>query len=425
MRNIATIVSILLVLFTSCTENNIHYYRINGSGVASGDTLYLYGLDSRYEYMDTILADKDGNFRHEIYADTVFPLSLLMPTGEALVLYAEPTLEATIFPDTTQINSSDSIQQNLSDSIQQSLPDSVQQNLTDSIEQRLPDSIQQHLTDSIQQSLPDSVQKKKWCIIGGKLQYAYDSIAAHLEKFPASRHYEEIDSFVRKNPMNEVNIMLLRRYLVETSSPNNRNIREILNNLGGKLQDDDYIKYVQELLENKRSASTVIYSSLPSFNFTAIDDSTKILNTRYKNKFLVINFWASWDSLSCEHIKKMSSLTEKHRRDSLMMLNISLDYDTAQWRQKVLTDTILGDNVCDLKIWDNNVVKRYGISNLPYSVLINPKSLNIIYDTKPEELNVSLDSIIDAFKKEVKREKEREKEKERKKKKKKQTSKKK
>ena len=417
MRNIATIVSILLVLFTSCTENNIHYYRINGSGVASGDTLYLYGLDSRYEYMDTILADKDGNFRHEIYADTVFPLSLLMPTGEALVLYAEPTLEATIFPDTTQINSPVSTQL--------SLPDSTQQSTADSIQQNQPDSIQQSLPDSIQQSLPDSIQQKKWCVIGGKLQYAYDSIAAHLEKFPASRHYEEIDSFVRKNPMNEVNIMLLRRYLVETSSPNNRNIREILNKLGGKLQDDEYIKYTQELLENKRSASTVIYSSLPSFNFTAIDDSTKILNSRYKNKFLIINFWASWDSLSCEHIKKMSSLTEKHRRDSLMMLNISLDYDTAQWRQKVLTDTILGDNVCDLKIWDNNVVKRYGISNLPYSVLVNPKSLNIIYDTKPEELNVSLDSIIDAFKKEVKREKEREKEKERKKKKKKQTSKKK
>ena len=417
MRNIATIVSILLVLFTSCTDNNIHYYRINGSGVASGDTLYLYGLDSRYEYMDTILADKDGNFRHEIYADTVFPLSLLMPTGEALVLYAEPTLEATIFPDTTHINSSDSIQQILPDSTQQSLPDSVQQIQSDSILQSLTDNIQQNTTDSILQ--------KKWCIIGGKLQHAYDSIAAHLEKFPASRHYEEIDSFVRSNPMNEVNIMLLRRYLVEISSPNNRNIREILNKLGGKLQDDEYIKYSQELLENKRSASTVIYSSVPSFNFTAIDDSTKILNSRYKNKFLVINFWASWDSLSCEHIKQMSCISDKHRRDSVMMLNISLDYDTAQWRKKVLADTILGDNVCDLKIWDNNLVKRYGISNLPYSVLVNPKSLNIIYDTKPEELNVSLDSIIDAFKKEVKREKEREKEREKNKKRKKQTSKKK
>ena len=134
MRNIAKIVSILLVLLTSCAENNIYYYRINGSGVAPGDTLYLYGLDRRYEYIDTILADNEGNFKYEIYADTVFPLNLIMPTGEALVLYAEPTLEATIFPDSIQQDTLDSFQQNVTDSIQQTASDSTQQDTLDSVQ---------------------------------------------------------------------------------------------------------------------------------------------------------------------------------------------------------------------------------------------------------------------------------------------------
>jgi hypothetical protein len=72
--------------------------------------------------------------------------------------------------------------------------------------------------------------------------------------------------------------------------------------------------------------------------------------------------------------------------------------------------------VCDLKIWDNNLVIRYGISDLPYSILINPKSLNISYNTTPEKKNASLDSIIKAYKKEVEEEKKREKEREREKK---------
>ena len=393
MRNIAKIVSILLVLLTSCAENNIYYYRINGSGVAPGDTLYLYGLDRRYEYIDTILADNEGNFKYEIYADTVFPLNLIMPTGEALVLYAEPTLEATIFPD----------------SIQQDTLDSFQQNVTD--------SIQQTASDSTQQDTLVSVQHKKWRIKGGKLQQEYDSMATRIEKLSPEQRFEEIDSFVRHDPMSEINIMLLRRYIVEAPSPSNRHIREILNNLGGKLNDNDYIMYAQELIEKNRSVSTIIYSSVPSFNFTAIDDSTKILNSRYKNKFLIINFWASWDSLSSKHVKQMSSLIEKHRRDTLMMLNVSLDHDTALWRQKVSADTILGDNVCDLKMWDNNLIKRYGVSSLPYSVLVNPKSLNIRFNTTPEELNVSLDSIIDAFKKEKKKKEERERERKKKEKK--------
>ena len=350
MRNLAIIASILLVLLGSCADNST-YYSVSGSGVVSGDTLYLYGLDRRYEYVDTILADNEGNFRYDIYADTVFPLSLLMPTGDALVLYAEPNLEVAIFPD--------------------------------------------------------SIQQGKWLISGGKLQQEYDSMVARLEGLSPNQQFEIIDSFVRRDPMSELNIMLLRRYIVESQSPSNRNIREILNNLGGKLKDNDYIKYTKELIEKRRPTSTILNSAIPTFNFTAIDDSTKISTTRYKDKFLVINFWASWDSLSCERVKKMSRLSETYKKDTLMMLNISLDHDTAQWRQQITADTILGDNVCDQKMWDNTLVTRYGINKLPYSILVNPKLLSISYNTTPEKLEASLDSIIDAFKKEKEREKDK------------------
>ena len=343
MRKIAIIASILLVLFVSCTDKNV-YYSISGSGVTSGDTLYLYGLDRRYEHMDTILADKNGNFEYRICADTIFPLSLLMPTGEALVLYAEPTIETTITPDSTQ--------------------------------------------------------QDKWRINGGNIQHMYDSMVARIEQLPSTRHFEEIDSFVRHNPMNEANIMLLRRYIVETPSPINKNIRNILNRLGDKLNDNDYIKSIQEFIDNKRPTASFVQSSVPSFESTLIDGSTKVSNTRYKGKFLIINFWASWDSVSCEHLKRMSNLSNNYSPDTLTMLNISLDHDTALWRQRVLSDTILGDNVCDLKIWENTLVKKYGISKLPYSILVNPQLLNIEFNTTPERLNASLSSTIEAYKKE-------------------------
>ena len=65
----------------------------------------------------------------------------------------------------------------------------------------------------------------------------------------------------------------------------------------------------------------------------------------------------------------------------------------------MLADSILGDNVCDLKMWDNVLVKRYDVNSLPYSILVNPQLLNISYDTNPEKLDASLDSIIDVYKK--------------------------
>lgn len=342
MRNIAIVASILLALLASCAGGEA-YYNISGAGVESGDTLYLYGLDRRYEYMDTILADEEGTFDYDVYADTVFPLSLLMPSGKAIVLFAEPATAATV--------------------------------------------------------VPDSVQQGKWLVKGGRLQHLYDSMAARIESLPLAKRFEEIDSFVRRDPMNEVNIMLWRRYLVESPKPEMRNMRNVANIFGGRLNDDDYVGDFQELVDKKRSLATVIYSSVPVFNFVAIDDSTKISNARYREKFLVLNFWASWDSLSCERVKQMSSLYGRFKADDLMMLNVSLDHDTAQWRQKVLADSILGDNVCDLKMWDNILVKRYDVNSLPYSVLVNPQLLNISYDTNPEKLDASLDSIMGVYKK--------------------------
>ena len=343
MRNIAIIVSILLVMLASCTSNE-RFYSINGTGVASGDTLYLYGLDRRYDYMDTILADDNGAFGFDIYADTVLPLSLLMPTGDALVLFAEPDVEVTV--------------------------------------------------------APDSLRRGRWSVKGGKLQQAYDSMAARMENLPPAKCFDEVKEFVRRYPMSEINIMLWRRYLIETPQPSIREIRDVSNLFGGKLNDDEFVSSINDVLEGKRTMANLAYTSVPVFNYLLMDDSTRISNSYYKNKFLVLNFWASWDSLSCEHVKEMSRVGRRFDSDEFTMLNISLDHDTASWRQKVRVDSILGDNVCDLKVWENILVKRYDVNSLPYSVLVNPQQLNLSYNTTPEELDASLDSIIDAYKKE-------------------------
>ncbi len=354
MRNIAIIVFTLLVTLVSCADGE-RYYSISGTGVTSGDTLYLYGLDRHYDYMDTILADANGEFGFELYADTVFPLTLLMPTGEPLLLYAEPDVKAVVSPDTAR--------------------------------------------------------QGRWDVKGGNLQQVYDSMAARLENLSPSKCFDEVEEFVRRYPMSEINIMLWRRYMIESPAPNARKIRDVSNVLGGKLKDEEYVVAVLEFLDKKRSLANIKYTSMPVFNLLLMDDSTRISNSRYKEKFLVLNFWASWDSLSREHVKEMSRLSSRFSSDEFAMLNISLDHDTAQWHKAVYADSIVGDNVCDLKIWDNFLVERYNVNSLPYSVLVNPQLLNIEYDITSEMLDAELDSLIVTYKKDKEKKEKRRKKK--------------
>jgi hypothetical protein len=82
--------------------------------------------------------------------------------------------------------------------------------------------------------------------------------------------------------------------------------------------------------------------------------------------------WATWNSNSHEQIKKLRELREKVRSENFAILNISLDSDTAAWKNAVQGDSIIGDNVSDYKGMASEVLESFNISSLPYSVIVTP-----------------------------------------------------
>ena len=355
MRRLIHIIAFTLLLFAAACSEKRPVYTLSGAIPEGGDTLYLYGLDRRYDRMDTIVSDVDGRYGHSIVCDTLFPASLLMPDGKSILLYVEPDAVATIERD----------------------------------------SLGHYSVES-----------------SGTLQHLYDSMATLLNSLPPRKHFAEIEKFVESNPLNEVSIMLWRRYLVEIYKPLRRDIHSIMNKFGGRLLDNDYVIDYKERNDDNRSRTGVLYSSMPVFEFTTID-STKITNAAYKEDFLVLTFWASWDSLSLNHLKNVTAIdtlykkkTKKEKKDKkeveIKFLNISLDCDTAAWKAAVRKDSIPGDNVCDGKMWDNPLVKRYDIGRIPYSVIVNPQLLNVRYNISPDGLAHTMDSLVNDHKEKLK-----------------------
>lgn len=348
MKNIAVIFIVLSFLVTACNDNT-SYYRLSGCVGNGGDTLYLYGLDRRYDRTDTLIADEKGRFECEIPADTIFPLNLLMPSGELVTLYAEPNLSATVFQDT--------------------------------------------------------LRPGEWSVKGGRQQFLLDSMTVLLDDIVnEKRRVEKIDSFIKDNPLCEAGIMLIRRFLTESRSPSVRDIENTMNSLGGKLQDNDYIVSFKENMGNNTKRRNLVYTALPVFKYMT-SDSVEITNTSYKGKYLIITFWASWDEKSRKHLLRVSELSERFDSTKLGILNLSLDYDTLQWKQAIIADSLNGEQVCDLKMWNTPLCKRYNVNRLPYSILVNPQLLTVAFDVSAERMENEMDSLISEY--EAKREKEK------------------
>ncbi|HWJ30616.1 MAG TPA: TlpA disulfide reductase family protein, partial [Flavisolibacter sp.] len=78
------------------------------------------------------------------------------------------------------------------------------------------------------------------------------------------------------------------------------------------------------------------------------------------------------------------------------VLSVSLDRpDKKQaWLDAIHKDGLTWTHVSDLKYWDNEVAKLYGIRAIPQNLLIDPKGKIIAKNIKGEELDQKLAEVL-------------------------------
>ncbi len=346
MRKRAILLSTILCILFACGEQT-PTFTLEGTYGNGNDTIYMFGTDVRHNYIDTIYTDEYGEFAYKLETDTIIPLAMILPDGNMLPVYAQPDITAAL-----------------------------------------------------------SLEENRWHIIGGPTQALYDSISKRLEAEPElSRRYEAIDSFIEKHPYSDINIHLLQRYFVEVGNPKSSLIKSRIELMGGTLQDNDYISKIKKLSNNK--ILNIVNKAFPEYIFTTATNDT-VNRSTYMDKYLLVTFWASWDSASISHLSKFKDADKKIDSKYFGKLNISLDHDTASWRQSIENNIITGDNVCDLKMWENSVVKEFTIENLPFSILVNPYMRVHSFNPDPDTFIHTVDSLIEKYKAKEKAKRERE-----------------
>lgn len=77
------------------------------------------------------------------------------------------------------------------------------------------------------------------------------------------------------------------------------------------------------------------------------------------------------------------------------ILGVSLDQpgERARWVDAIKQDNLVWTQVSDLKGWDNEAAKAYGIKSIPSSFLLDPSGRIIGKDLRGKELNNKLAEI--------------------------------
>ena len=168
-------------------------------------------------------------------------------------------------------------------------------------------------------------------------------------------------------------------------------IKEMTEHMTGGLKDRPYVDELLDLIQEEEKVSvgkTIPYVNLPNAK------GTQISRTSFKDKYLLIHFWASWDPQSMEANAALRRIYKKEEKNKLFALwGISLDIDRKEWEEAIKRDTLKWEQSCDFSGWNTAPIKQLAIQALPANLFLSPSGKIEGKNMSEEDIKKKLEEI--------------------------------
>lgn len=207
--------------------------------------------------------------------------------------------------------------------------------------------------------------------------------------------YQKIDGLRLEYLRNEINrepSLASLLFIDQLKIEENVNLYEKLDQkLYKKYPKNPFIKDLHHKVESKLKLAIGRFApeiSLPSTNGEFIKLSS------LKGKVVLIDFWASWCGPCRRESPNMVKLYNQYKDKGFEIYSVSLDKEKSSWIKAIKDDGLNWTHVSDLRYWSSVAAKEYGVSSIPFTVLLDKSGRIIAVGLRGAQLEQKLAEIM-------------------------------
>ncbi len=384
MKKIFIILSIIVFLFSCGTNSDDNNFKVKGKIINAADKILYISEFSDFGFInvDSVIIDKNGNFElggstsiPNFYALRIAPnefITLLIDSADVLNF----TSDADNFTTKYKITGSESME------------------LMNNLNNKLANTHAK--IDSLSRIFMLNEGKNNIDSIRENLDIEFDNISKSQKQFSTK--------FIKDN-INSLACLIALEQNITSRKPvfTLQNDLDIFLSVDSSLSilypKSNHVKLLHKVISNFKNKKKLQSNSTIKFKIGDILPDLSLKNPSGKlvslyslrGKYVLVDFWAAWCQPCRQANNKLKSVYNEYKNKNFTIYQISLDKEKQMWTGAIKHDSISDwYHVSDLLFWESKAAKLYGINQIPFNYLLDPKGKIIAINLHGNELQKEL-----------------------------------